>query len=249
MPANDPCASRVIVNVPIKTSRYRAGLQEGKGDENVDVIKFPFRSSLRFATTDGKKEDKERERETAKKVEEVGVRGEKEGKSDAASGPSWRKGEFPAISLSVTAAQRGARHQRRVKVIAAGCTSPILALRAANKPFRLFDTRNSVFLAIVLAPGGKKKKNFAVGISDDWLKINVASLFFSLSLFSLFFPFERKGRNGQRISSARAVFARFLFVGWLSFAKAFDDALCNSMELLLASFTFFLFVIESNIFD
>lgn len=113
------------------------------------------------------------------------MRGEKEGKSDAASGPSWRKGEFPAISLSVTAAQRGARHQRRVKVIAAGCTSPILALRAANKPFRLFDTRNSVFLAIVLAPGGKKKKNFAVGISDDWLKINVASPFF-LSLFSLF---------------------------------------------------------------
>lgn len=98
-------------------------------------------------------------------MEEAGARGEKEGKSDAASGPSWRKGEFPAISLSVTAAQRGARHQRRVKVIAAGCTYPILALRAANKPFRLFDTRNSVFLAIVLASGlpapGKKKRNFA----------------------------------------------------------------------------------------
>ena len=68
MPANDPCASRVIVNVPIKTSRYRAGPREykGEGDENVDVIKFPFRSSLRFAT-DGKKEDKEKEREREKR--------------------------------------------------------------------------------------------------------------------------------------------------------------------------------------
>lgn len=78
-------------------------------------------------------------------------KGGREEKSDAASGPSWRKGEFSAISLSAMAAQRGARHQRRVKVIAAGCTSPILALRAANKPPRLFDTRNSMFLAILFA--------------------------------------------------------------------------------------------------
>lgn len=142
------------------------------------------------------------------------MRGEKEGKSDAASGPSWRKGEFPAISLSVTAAQRGARHQRRVKVIAAGCTSPILALRAANKPFRLFDTRNSVFLAIVLAPGGKKKKNFAVGISDDWLKINIASLFFLSLSFLSFLSFRKKrkkrSKNFVRSCGFREVFVRRL---------------------------------------
>ena len=79
MPANDPCASRVIVNVPIKTSRYRAGPREykGEGDENVDVIKFPFRSSLRFATTDGKKEDKERKRERERSEESGGSRGER----------------------------------------------------------------------------------------------------------------------------------------------------------------------------
>lgn len=63
LPANDPYASRAIVNVPIKASRYRPGPRVpllGEGVGNVDVINFPFRSSLRFAMTDGKKRRKKK---------------------------------------------------------------------------------------------------------------------------------------------------------------------------------------------
>ena len=149
--------------------------------KNVDVINFPFRSSVRFASTDGKKKKGENEQERGKGVEEKENRIPRLGQAGA-------KGEFSAISLSVAAAQRGARHQRRVKVIAGGCTSPILALRAANKPFRLFDTRNSVFLAILPAesappPGGKR-----ISLSELATGGKLTSLFFfpfSFSFLSL----------------------------------------------------------------
>ena len=213
LPANDPCASRVIVNVPIKTSRYWFGPKEkkkknrkkrrereirGKGLKNVDVINFPFRSSARFASTDGKKRKrkKENEKERGKGVEEKENRIPRLGQAGA-------KDEFSAISLSVVAAQRGARHQRRVKVIAGGCTSPILALRAANKPFRLFDTRNSCVSrdpARRIDATAGWKENFAVGIGD-WRKTSLS--FFSFSSLSLSFTKELSNGtvelDGQRI--------------------------------------------------
>lgn len=128
MPANDPCASRVIVNVPIKTSRYQHRPAERGRDGNVDVINLPFGRRFPFAAVNGEKRDGD-----------GGV-----GKSETAClGQAGVKASFQRSHCPRVPAQRGARHQRRVKVIAGGCTSPILAVRAANKPFRLFDRRDS----------------------------------------------------------------------------------------------------------
>lgn len=105
------------ISLPARTKRSHE--EEGAWKTSTLLTSHSGRRfvSPRLRQMDEKKRKKRKERR--KKAEE--------GKSDAASGPSWRKGEFSAISLSAMAAQRGARHQRRVKVIAGGCTSPILA--------------------------------------------------------------------------------------------------------------------------
>lgn len=127
---------RKNISLPCWTERQH---KRGRGMKTLTLLNS-HSASFR---DDGWEKREDNERETAKKV-----RGGSERKENrmprlgqAGAKASFQRSHCPwRRHKGVRDIKDASQSYRRRR-----CTSPILALRAANKPFRPFDTRNSVF--------------------------------------------------------------------------------------------------------